>query len=45
MGRSRSILCCSRKVTRLVAVVEQEGKTVAATPMTAAMNGTSGPAR
>jgi hypothetical protein len=29
----------------LVAVVEQEGKTVAATPMTAAMNGTSGPAR
>ena len=29
----------------LVAVVEQEGKTVAGTPMTAAMNGTSGPAR
>jgi hypothetical protein len=29
----------------LVAVVEQEGQTVAATPMTAAMNGTSGPAR
>ena len=33
------------KAYAFVAVVEREGQTVAATPMTAAMNDTSGPAR